>query len=345
MDVRADVEFEKGAFPQSLNIPILNDEQRCSIGTCYKEHGQDAAIALGYELATSTIKAARITAWKEFVAANPEGYLYCFRGGLRSKITQAWLKEAGVDYPLVTGGYKAMRSFLIEELDKNAEKLSFVMLGGRTASGKTRVLRKLPHFIDLEELALHRGSSFGNLAKDQPNQINFENNLSVQLLKQKSQHQNPIFIEHEGRRIGQRVLPLSMHLGMTEKYPLVILETPLSKRIKICLQDYIIDLFPNYEHLYKTEAHQKFRERILGALHRIKNRLGGDRHKNIEAQLSEALELFETGDCSGFETPIKNLLTDYYDPMYDYQISKRKEQIVFKGDEHALLEWANNFKG
>jgi len=345
LDVRADVEFIKGAFPKSTNVPILNDEQRCLIGTCYKEKGQDAAIALGYELATPEIKASRIKAWKEFSESHPEGYLYCFRGGLRSRITQAWLKEAKIDYPLVVGGYKAMRTSLIEELDKNVQNLSFVMLGGRTASGKTHVLKKIQHFVDLEKIANHRGSSFGAVVTDQPSQINFENDLSIQLLKHRESHSKPIFIEHEGRRIGQRVLPLAMHEGMTGKYPLIILETPMSERVEVCLQDYIRDLYPTYKHQYGELAHDKFSDKILKGLHRIKNRLGGDRHKVIENQLKDALELFKTGDESGFKLPMESLLRDYYDPMYDYQISKRKERIIFKGSELEVLDWAKNYNG
>ena len=88
MDVRAPVEFLKGAFPQALNRPLMNDIERQKVGTCYKQQGQDAAIALGHQLVGGTVKAERIAAWAEFARANPDGYLYCFRGGLRSQITQ-----------------------------------------------------------------------------------------------------------------------------------------------------------------------------------------------------------------------------------------------------------------
>ena len=37
IDVRAPIEYEKGAFPNSINIPILNNEERHIIGICYKE--------------------------------------------------------------------------------------------------------------------------------------------------------------------------------------------------------------------------------------------------------------------------------------------------------------------
>jgi tRNA 2-selenouridine synthase len=33
---------------------------------------------------------------------------------------------------------------------------------------------------------------------------------------------------------------------------------------------------------------------------------------------------------------VEYLLSEYYDPMYDYQIAKRQEQIVFRGDRDAV---------
>src|SRR5690554_4120740 len=132
LDTRAPVEFARGAFPGSHNLPLMTDEERHKVGTCYKQHGQDAAIKLGHRLVGGDIKQARVNAWVEFANANPDGYLYCFRGGLRSRITQQWLHEAGIDYPMVVGGYKALRGFLIETLDQAAEQCRFIQLGGLT---------------------------------------------------------------------------------------------------------------------------------------------------------------------------------------------------------------------
>ena len=117
MDVRAPIEFERGAFPASKNLPIMDDEQREIIGTCYSNQGQDKAIEKGHELVQGETREARIAAWVKFAKQDPNGFLYCFRGGLRSKITQQWMREAGVDLPIVTGGYKALRTFLLNELE------------------------------------------------------------------------------------------------------------------------------------------------------------------------------------------------------------------------------------
>jgi tRNA 2-selenouridine synthase len=30
---------------------------------------------------------------------------------------------------------------------------------------------------------------------------------------------------------------------------------------------------------------------------------------------------------------------DYYDPMYSYQLEKKKELVVFRGSREAVVEW------
>ncbi|PHJ10110.1 tRNA 2-selenouridine(34) synthase MnmH [Pseudomonas aeruginosa] len=184
MDVRAPVEYHKGAFPNTVNRPLMNDIERQKVGTSYKQHGQQAAIALGHELVCGALKAERLAAWKAFAEANPNGYLYCFRGGLRSQIVQQWLKQdAGIDYPRVIGGYKALRNFLFETTRAAVDECDFVLVGGLTGCGKTEVIAALDNSLDLEGHANHRGSSFGRRATPQPAQIDFENRLAIDILK------------------------------------------------------------------------------------------------------------------------------------------------------------------
>jgi len=96
LDVRAPVEYERGCIGDAANLPLLDDQQRETIGTEYANNGQDAAIALALTHVTDEVKNGRVQQWSQFVKQNPQGYLYCFRGGLRSEITQQWLQEAGV---------------------------------------------------------------------------------------------------------------------------------------------------------------------------------------------------------------------------------------------------------
>lgn len=94
IDVRAPIEFQQGAFAQALNLPLMIDSERQAVGTCYKQHGQQAAIALGHSLVNGKLREQRTAAWLAACAQRPEGYLYCFRGGLRSQLVQQWLHEA-----------------------------------------------------------------------------------------------------------------------------------------------------------------------------------------------------------------------------------------------------------
>ncbi|MBU2099360.1 MAG: tRNA 2-selenouridine(34) synthase MnmH, partial [Gammaproteobacteria bacterium] len=175
IDSRAPVEFARGAFPSAVNLPLMTDDERERVGTCYKEQGQHAAIGLGHQLVNGAIKAQRVNAWVNFAEHNPKGYLYCFRGGLRSQICQQWMRDAGCDYPRVIGGYKAMRRFLLEQLDRLCQTQPMLILAGHTGAAKTELLQKMPGAVDLEAIANHRGSAFGKKPDGQPSQIDFEN--------------------------------------------------------------------------------------------------------------------------------------------------------------------------
>ncbi|MDN3638175.1 tRNA 2-selenouridine(34) synthase MnmH [Simiduia curdlanivorans] len=347
MDVRAPVEFDRGAFPSSVNIPLLDNNQRADVGTRYKEQGQDAAIALGWQIATPEIKAARQAAWLAHAQAHPSGFLYCFRGGLRSRLSQQLLKEAGLDYPLVVGGYKAMRRFLIDELETNTAIAPLVLVSGRTGSGKTLLLSHLQRQLDLEALANHRGSAFGRQVDDQPSQIDFENQVSIGLMKLLNwNHKQAVFVEDEGKLIGRISLPLNLKARMQQS-PLAILETPIDERIDIALADYVTEAWPKYLAFFDQDAalaEQAFRAQVLDNLSRIRKRLGGDKFDLLFSQFSAALALFfRTGDTDGFRPGIETLLVDYYDPMYDYQKGLRQGREIFRGPAKEYIEWANEF--
>ena len=86
MDIRAPLEFTKGAFPHTVNLPLMTDAERAKVGTCYKQQGQAAALALGHQLVSGKTQQERLEQWLSFARNNPNGYVYCFRGGLRSRL-------------------------------------------------------------------------------------------------------------------------------------------------------------------------------------------------------------------------------------------------------------------
>jgi tRNA 2-selenouridine synthase len=347
MDVRAPVEFVKGAFPSSANLPLLDDDQREQIGIRYKDAGEQEAIELGLQLATPQIKNQRLRGWKKFCGDNPHGYLYCFRGGLRSRTTQKWIRDSGVEYPLIKGGYKAMRRYLIDELEASIDSVPLVIVSGLTGSGKTRVLRELSHHIDFEGIANHRGSAFGaNVTDHQPGSIDWENQVSIALLKHRSKFPGkPVFVEDESRRIGRVNMPDKLYQKM-QTVPRAILSVDIEARVRLIIEDYILHAWPEYQAWFETQAKGKFSHFILNNLARIQRRLGGEKYKIVRQCFESALqEFFSTGKVSGFDDGVRLLLTDYYDPMYRYQLAGKTAPIIFEGPKKEYLEWAENYLG
>lgn len=340
MDVRAPVEFSKGAFPGAVNLPLMNDHERQRVGTCYKQHGQKAAIELGHQLVSGTIKAERIRAWADFARAHPDGYLYCFRGGLRSQIVQQWLRaETGIDYPRVAGGYKALRNFLLHSVDQAVAQCDFVLLGGMTGTGKTEVLTQLPNGLDLEGLANHRGSSFGKRATGQPSNINFENRLAVDLLKKRAHGIEQFVLEDENRAIGSCALPLPLYQGM-QQFAMVWLEDSLPGRVERILRDYVVDLCAEFVGVHGDEGFVLYSERMLESLNHLRKRLGGERHRRLLLLMEEALaEQGRSGAVDLHRGWIEGLLVEYYDPMYGFQREKKGARVEFVGERGAVLAY------
>ncbi len=335
MDTRAPVEFARGAFPAAVNLPLMTDAERHEVGICYKESGQGAAIALGHELVSGEIRASRIQGWCDFARQHPEGYLYCFRGGLRSSTARQWMREAGVDYPLVLGGYKAMRRFLIEELERSVAAASFVLVAGRTGCGKTRVIEALDRSVDLEGLALHRGSSFGRLLDPQPSQIDFENALSIQLMRS-LESGNTLVLEDEGKLIGRVSLPEALRDRMRESRLLVV-EEPVASRVEVIFEDYILDLGSRYHQRHGDAGQSEHTEHLREGLGRIRKRLGGVLYAEIDVLMQQA---FAARDNDLHRQWIELLLVKYYDPMYDYQIGQREGVVAATGNRGEIIALA-----
>jgi tRNA 2-selenouridine synthase len=341
IDTRAPVEFQKGAFPGAVNLPLMNDEERHAVGIRYKEAGQEAAIALGEELIRGNLKERRIAAWCRFAGEHPQGYLYCFRGGLRSQTAQRWMRDAGVDYPLVLGGYKAMRRYLLEALESSVGAAALLLIAGKTGTGKTRVVEALQRAVDLERLAVHRGSSFGHLLEPQPSQIDFENALSIELLRLRENEAERVVVEDEGRLIGRIGLPQPL-LAKMQVSDLLVLEEPLQERVEIILEDYVRDLGQRYQTTHGQGGEELHRQQLLEGLGRLRKRLGGAAHAELESQMRSA---FDSGDEDQHRHWIESLLTDYYDPMYDYQMSRREGRVLARGSREEITAKARQLAG
>jgi tRNA 2-selenouridine synthase len=342
-DTRAPLEFAQGAFPHTQNLPLMSDDERQQIGTCYKNQGQEKAIKLGHQLVQGDIKQTRLNAWLVFIENNPNGVLYCFRGGLRSQISQEWIyAETGIDYPRLKGGYKALRRFLIDETERLMPLFKSIIIGGQTGCGKTLLLNNIKQSIDLEGLANHRGSAFGNTPTPQPTQINFENALAIELIKQQN-HPYLVF-EDEGSNVGMRHIPKCVQ-NQTKRADLILLEASLEARIGISMDAYVIDMYQNFRHQNGENGVENFANYWFKSLEKIQKRLGLERYKMMKIQLKSALKEHQnTNSFAGFLPIVESLLVDYYDPMYNYQIQKKSTRIIFKGDSGAVMEYLRELK-
>ena len=338
MDVRAAVEFEAGAFPSAVNRPLLDNQQRHEIGSLYKEQGQDAAVARGNALATEAVRSQRLADWTDYVRSHPNGYIYCFRGGLRSHTTQQWLKEKGVEYPLINGGYKALRHFLLNELERLCNSSQLILLAGATATGKTDLLYRYKHSLDLEGRANHRGSAFGSRFTEQPAQINFENAIIIDWLKQENDKGMPILVEAESRLIGRLCLPPVLQAAM-QGSQVIELKACRAERVERLRRDYIEFALMHF----KEQTEQPWVELsnyVQNALNRIQKRLGGAKHKELSALLPIAcIELREEANWQSFDRIFAELLDHYYDKMYDYQLQKQSDQLIYSGEAADVLNY------
>lgn len=299
-DVRSPGEYAAGHIPGAVNIPLFDDAQRAEVGTLYKKEGRTRALLRGIDLAAPAMSEKLRKAMD--IASGGQLLLYCWRGGMRSAAI-AWLCSVGDLEPvLLEGGYKAYRNHILTFL---AGERNYIILGGLTGSGKTGILGHLKsagaQVTDLEELASHRGSSFGALGQPpQPSSEHFANLLFDDL----SLHdeKNHIWLEDESRNIGSVFMPDCFFERM-KAAPVVALVMSMETRMPRLLEEYTS--FPV--------------EQIMASVMKISKRLGSDRTR-------EALEALKRGD---YPTAIRITL-EYYDKSYHYGLSKRPEgQVIY----------------
>lgn len=314
IDVRAPIEFKDGAIPNSVNLPIMNDEERRLVGICYKEQGQEAAIKLGHKLVSGKVKDERISAWIEFIKENPSAEIFCFRGGMRSQISCQWIREAGLNKAPIKNGYKRLRNFFLSWLN-DSPLPEFVRIGGLTGSGKTTLLKKIQHHIDLEELAHHRGSTFG-IRGEQPSQITFENHLALDLMKH---HEHKIVIEDESVTLGKVVIPSRLFSAFRAS-PLIILEIDPEERLQNIVNDYV-----------KNSTAEFFLRRLL----KIEKRLGKKKSAELAHEITEAFR--HPPEIRYHRTWIMTLLHEYYDPLYQKDLRYNQDKVIFRGNADEIL--------
>jgi len=313
VDVRSPAEYAQDHLEGAINLPVLDDLQRAHVGTIYKQTGGFAARKVGASLVSVNIARHLETHFEE---KPPDYYplVYCWRGGERSKSMATVLTAIGWRVGLVDGGYKAYRSFVMDQLREMFEVAGggfrFHVIAGLTGSGKTWLLQRLAtrgeQVIDLEALANHRGSLLGREFADpeQPGQRCFEN-LLFQTLR-KLDKTRPIFVESESNKIGNLHVP-EVLWNVIRDSPVIDIEVPLAARAR-----YLVGA---YNHFCQDP------DTLLETLEPLRKIISETTMRCWE-------ELVEAGDWQAF---VEGTLTEHYDLAY-----RRSRARLFRPGEKMV---------
>ncbi len=298
VDTRSPAEYEQGHIPGAVNVPLLENDERAIVGTLYKQQGPEEAKSKGLDIVSG--KLASIVRQISNLNPSPEKRLvvYCWRGGMRSKSVLTILELMGISGSQLTGGYKAYRRHVQEQLAVYELKSEIVVLCGSTGVGKTILLQMLANrgypVLDLEGLANHRGSAFGHVGIGKPATAqNFDAQLLGEL--QKMNEKKVILVECESKRVGNVYLPDVLYQAM-QRGRRVLVKAGVPTRVARLIAEYTDVLQPNDPE-------------IIASLHSLTRKLG----KRKTARL---LEEYEAGNVHVFTA---SLLTDYYDGLYGYE--------------------------
>ena len=238
IDVRSPSEFHDDHIPGAINLPVLSDEERSLVGTLYKQDSFEGK-KLGAGLICKNISKMFESVLK-YKNKDWQPLIYCQRGGERSKSVATILLRTGFKTNILSGGYKAYRRYVIDELEKLGDKIEFQVICGLTGSGKTKLLNELNRHglqtLDLEAIAKHYGSLLGQYPSiAQPSQKQFESNLLVAMLRLNPEQR--VFVESESRKIGNRQIPTVIIRKMRNSKCLWI-EMTMEERINFLLKEY-----------------------------------------------------------------------------------------------------------
>ncbi len=292
VDVRSPGEYLHGHITKASNIPLFDDKERAQVGIIYNLSGRAMAEKKGYEIAEPKKLSMIEEAFK--IAKNNKLLVHCWRGGMRSEKMAELFEANGIPCHVLKGGYKAYRKKLFNDFEKVN---NLVVIYGPTGSGKTKILNALSRLgeqvIDLEFLAKHRGSAFGDIGlNSQPTTMQFQNDIHYQLMK--FERSRPVWIEGESLNIGKVYLPFTLWEKMNHS---TILKIDMEKKFRI---KRIAEEYGKYD-----------KSKLIGSVKKIMRRFGGDRALKVinyieKNQLEEAVEM----------------LLDYYDKNYNFSLEK-----------------------
>lgn len=323
VDVRTEAEFIEGSIPSSINLPLFNEEERERIGIIYAK-SRVAAKFMAMDFAGP-----KIPRFVRSICRHSQGkplLILCWRGGMRSHATVEFLNMVGMEAAQLRGGYHQYRRHIYQQLQEYKLESAVIVLKGRSGTGKTEILRLLAQqgypVLDLEGLARHRGSSFGDWEGKKPqSQKNFDSHL---LEKLQDLWDSPyILLEGESRRIGNICLPEFLFAAM-QKAPVFEIYGSLPRRTERILRDY-------------TPASPEARVNTYLAL----SRLEGILSKGLFDELKQCL------DAENYARFVELILVRHYDRLYEHKLPGKQVLARVNSDdtENAVAEIAALLEG
>jgi tRNA 2-selenouridine synthase len=298
IDARSPAEYALDHIPGAINCPVLNNEERATVGTLYKQESPFAAKKLGAALVAKNIA----NHLQEHFIHQPREWrplVYCWRGGERSGAFAHILQRIGWKAQQLQGGYQGYRRQVIADLERWAPLAKFTVICGMTGSGKTRLLQALhgqTQVLDLEDLAAHRGSVLGGLPNQaQPSQKMFESRLWNALRQFK--FDQTIYVESESKKVGCLHIPDAL-MDQIRQGDCVEIKADRSVRVDVLMQEYV-HLLSNHDEL----------QHLLGLL---TQRYGKE-------QITKWQQLATEGR---YPVLVEELLIKHYDPAYQDSIAR-----------------------
>lgn len=299
IDVRSPAEYTGGHIPGAVNIPIFNDEERAKVGTIYRQVSVEDAKHLGLSVVSAKLPNI-IEQIRQLSKDDQKVIVYCWRGGMRSKSIVSVLEMMGISALQLMGGFKAYRQYVLDRLKQYEVKPMIVVLCGSTGIGKTSIIKQLAEraipVIDLEYLANHRGSAFGQIGLGKSATAQ---NFDAYLLKELDELNNKpyIVVECESKRIGNVYLPEGLFNAMQQGKKILV-SANIEVRVDRLMEEYLDN--------YNSNA-----DAIVASIASLRRRLG---NKKTDILISQ----FKAGQI---REVVKTLLIEYYDPMYGYEKS------------------------
>jgi tRNA 2-selenouridine synthase SelU len=253
LDLRSVARFTKGTLPGAVSFPVEEHQQ----------HGEIRKL-IAQQWPAQLVRVFDEKGAYETLFRSPDGIHY------------------------LQGGYSAYLRWQ-DELFREGPPI--IILGGKAGAGKTECLHQLElrgeQVIDLENLAGHKGSVFGNLTNSkQPSNDEFRHRIFERWFG--FNKQQCVWIEEEGPFLGRTAVPSALYARILDA-PLLHMEMDFAQRLEHIIAE------------YGNEPGAQF----TSAIRKLEERMGMSANQ-------KTIHLYTTGNIAG----AFRLLLEYYDQAY-----------------------------